>query len=43
MPLKPTSKEDEYFAREECIKLRKLAAKSAACGSPAALVCSRCL
>ena len=28
MPLKPTSKEDEYFAREECIKLRKLAAKS---------------
>ena len=27
MPLKPTSKEDEYFAREEAIKLRKLAAK----------------
>lgn len=24
MPLKPTSKEDEYFAREEVIKLRKL-------------------
>jgi len=30
MPLKPTSKEDEYFAREEAIKLRKLAAKQ--CG-----------
>jgi len=28
MPLKPTSKEDEYFAREECIKLRKLAHKT---------------
>ena len=28
MPLKPTSKEDEYFAREECIKLRKLALKT---------------
>lgn len=27
MPLKPTSKEDEYFAREEAIKLRKLAAR----------------
>jgi len=26
-PLKPTSKEDEYFAREEAIKLRKLAQK----------------
>jgi hypothetical protein len=25
MPLKPTSAEDEYFAREEAIKLRKLA------------------
>lgn len=25
MPLKPTNKEDEYFAREEAIKLRKLA------------------
>ena len=28
MPLKPTSKEDEYFIREEAIKLRKLALKS---------------
>lgn len=28
MPLKPTSKEEEYFAREECIKLRKLANKT---------------
>ena len=27
MPLKPTSKEEEYFAREEAIKLRKLCAK----------------
>jgi hypothetical protein len=27
MPLRPTSKEDEYFAREDAIKLRKLAAK----------------
>jgi len=27
MPLKPTSKEEEYFAREEAIKLRKLAQK----------------
>jgi hypothetical protein len=27
MPLKPTNKEDEYFAREEAIKLRKLAAR----------------
>ncbi len=28
MPLKPTSKEEEYFAREEAIKLRKLALKT---------------
>jgi hypothetical protein len=28
MPLKPTSKEEEYFAREEAIKLRKLAHKT---------------
>lgn len=26
-PLKPTSSEDEYFARQEAIKLRKLALK----------------
>ncbi|RLB58915.1 MAG: hypothetical protein DRI34_03470 [Deltaproteobacteria bacterium] len=25
MPLKPTNKEEEYFAREEALKLRKLA------------------
>lgn len=28
MPLKPISKEDEFFAREEAIKLRKLANKT---------------
>ena len=28
MPLKPTSKEEEYFAREEAIKLRKLTNKT---------------
>jgi hypothetical protein len=28
MPLKPTSKEDEYFAREEAVTLRKLANKT---------------
>ena len=28
MPLKPTNAEAEYFAREEAIKLRKLAQKS---------------
>jgi hypothetical protein len=28
MPLKPSSKEDEFFAREDAIKLRKLATKA---------------
>ena len=28
MPLRPSNKEDEYFAREDAIKLRKLAAKA---------------
>ncbi|MBN2497311.1 MAG: zf-TFIIB domain-containing protein [Deltaproteobacteria bacterium] len=29
MPLKPKSQEDEYFAKQEAIKLRKLALKAA--------------
>lgn len=28
MPLKPSSKEDEYFAREDALKLRKLASRA---------------